>query len=282
MKRTILPFAIMAVTFISIWPAYLIAQSEKTEEYKIQHITIVNGDTVLHDEYVTDDAEEAKRMQKKRKAILLDAEDMEDIDVDIDIDVDSIVNAVFEDLDLEELKIELQATQNKKGNKTHSRIYIHSDDHDGVKGETHDIVIKSISCEADGKGKNKKVIVIDADSEMTTISSTEDGETTEIITRSGKDGEENVIVKGIASNKGLLNVYPNPSDGMVKMNFQVEKGEKVDVKVLDLKGNTVFERTYKEAGNYTEEINLEDQPKGIYMFNLSKKGYTESKKIVVD
>ena len=126
------------------------------------------------------------------------------------------------------------------------------------------------------------MIIIDSNGESTSISTSEDGEETVVRTRSGKKGDRNVVIKGTDSDKGILKVFPNPTNGQVKMNFKVEKGEKVELKVLDLKGTTVFEQTYKEPGDYSEEINLENHPKGIFMFNLHKKGYSESKKIVVD
>ena len=79
-----------------------------------------------------------------------------------------------------------------------------------------------------------------------------------------------------------LNVYPNPTNGMVTINFDVEKANDVKVMVSNLNGQIVYQENINSLnGVYNNSIDLSRQAKGVYMLSIvSSKGKTD-KKIVL-
>jgi len=79
-----------------------------------------------------------------------------------------------------------------------------------------------------------------------------------------------------------LSVYPNPTNGMVTINFDVEKANDVKVIVSNLNGQIVYQENINSLnGVYNNSIDLSQQAKGVYMLSIvSNKGKTD-KKIVL-
>ncbi len=79
-----------------------------------------------------------------------------------------------------------------------------------------------------------------------------------------------------------LSVYPNPTNGMVTINFDVEKANDVKVIVSNLNGQIVYQENINSLnGVYNNSIDLSQQAKGVYMLSIvSSKGKTD-KKIVL-
>ncbi len=79
----------------------------------------------------------------------------------------------------------------------------------------------------------------------------------------------------------LVKVYPNPSSGMV--NVQLEASENVNLEVTDINGKVVFA---KELGTVnatsTEQIDLSDLSKGVYMVRVALNDATVIKKLTVE
>ncbi len=79
-----------------------------------------------------------------------------------------------------------------------------------------------------------------------------------------------------------LNVYPNPTNGKVNINFDIEKANDVKVIVSNLNGQIVYSETINRLnGVYNNSIDLSNEAKGVYMLSIvSSKGKTD-KKIVL-
>ncbi len=84
------------------------------------------------------------------------------------------------------------------------------------------------------------------------------------------------------NNYSNLNVYPNPTNGMLNVNFDVEKASDVKVIVSDINGQVVYQDNLNTLnGSYNNSIDLSNQAKGVYMLSIvSSKGKTV-KKIVL-
>lgn len=94
------------------------------------------------------------------------------------------------------------------------------------------------------------------------------------------------MVTGIQSveSKINLNVYPNPSNGIVHIDLNLSENHNIAVNVTDMLGRSV---ETVEARNYTGEITLVVDAKknyeaGVYMVNITVDGQTITKKVIVN
>lgn len=64
-----------------------------------------------------------------------------------------------------------------------------------------------------------------------------------------------------------ISVYPNPSQGLINIEFPVYQNSMVKINITDLKGSPVFQQSFPEHyGSY--QINLDHLPKGMYFYFL--------------
>ncbi len=147
--------------------------------------------------------------------------------------------------------------------------------------------------------KNGEETVIDMDSEhmkegkMMFI--TEDGKTFDL-----KDGEKGkherveiiviqkfVTVEDDATLEQDLDVenfqvFPNPNDGKFSIMFDLDSKRKTVIQATDLNGRVLFSDDIKKFdGHYTNEIDLRDQPKGMYFINVIQGKKKTTKKVSV-
>lgn len=80
------------------------------------------------------------------------------------------------------------------------------------------------------------------------------------------------------SEKNILNVYPNPSNGSFKLECS-DRNEK-NINIYDVMGRLVF--SVEKTTDSVIEINIKDQPKGIYFLNVTSNGTKISKKLIVE
>lgn len=65
-----------------------------------------------------------------------------------------------------------------------------------------------------------------------------------------------------------LRVYPNPSSGKVTVNFKPDSKKKAQLKITDESGRVVYSEEVKTASEFTHEIDLSNEAKGIYFVEL--------------
>lgn len=68
-----------------------------------------------------------------------------------------------------------------------------------------------------------------------------------------------------------VRIIPNPSDGVFKIEFKPLIEQELEIKILDLYGNTylrLISETYS-VDIYTKSINLKDVTNGVYFVNIS-------------
>ena len=67
-----------------------------------------------------------------------------------------------------------------------------------------------------------------------------------------------------------LNVYPNPSRDIFNVTFNSEEAQTITVKVVNMIGEEVFNEELTEfIGNYRKTIDMNKQPKGVYLIELN-------------
>ena len=75
-----------------------------------------------------------------------------------------------------------------------------------------------------------------------------------------------------------VNIYPNPTNGVVNISFVDNSIKKIEI--VDLLGKKIYSHTISDNKNLT--IDLSTLSKGIYMVNIQKDDSTVSKKLIIE
>ena len=79
-----------------------------------------------------------------------------------------------------------------------------------------------------------------------------------------------------------LNIYPNPGNGQVIFAMNGANKEDVNIKVFDVTGNMIFERTLNVNGFSNTSYDFSNLSKGIYIVNISSGNDSFNKKLVIN
>ena len=80
-----------------------------------------------------------------------------------------------------------------------------------------------------------------------------------------------------------LGFYPNPTSGRFKLDFALDTREAVTIKILDAAGKEVYKEELKNfSGNYSNEIDISGNKKGVYFIIINQGDSYNSKKIVLE
>ncbi|MFC2118001.1 T9SS type A sorting domain-containing protein, partial [Bacteroidota bacterium] len=94
-----------------------------------------------------------------------------------------------------------------------------------------------------------------------------------------KTGEKPLLIKSFD-----FNVYPNPSNGIIEVNFDFESetNEELIIDVIDINGRVIYNNSIRSNG-FESVINLDltRQIKGIYYLRVYSVGKVHSKKIII-
>lgn len=94
------------------------------------------------------------------------------------------------------------------------------------------------------------------------------------------DNNEEIKVSKIKS-EIIPKVSPNPFQGEIVVEFNIQKEAPVRIEIIDLSGMIVFNKTFSsEIGNRRESIDLEEFPKGIYFLKIIGNNSSSATKIV--
>lgn len=77
-----------------------------------------------------------------------------------------------------------------------------------------------------------------------------------------------------------LSVYPNPNNGEFNIKFNAVSSN-VAVSVFDVRGRSVYNKTYTNNSTFNEAINLGNVQSGLYLLNVKDGNKTITKKIIV-
>ena len=79
-----------------------------------------------------------------------------------------------------------------------------------------------------------------------------------------------------------LDVYPNPSRDVFNVTFTSEEAQTMTVKVVNMIGEEIFTEELTEfVGQYTQVIDMNTQPKGVYFLEITTSTGGINKKIVL-
>ncbi len=80
-----------------------------------------------------------------------------------------------------------------------------------------------------------------------------------------------------------LEVFPNPSGGIININIKSSISEKSRIEIYSLNGHKVYQRDFiKEPGNNHYSIDLKSASKGIYLVHVSSETGNYTQKIMLE
>lgn len=79
-----------------------------------------------------------------------------------------------------------------------------------------------------------------------------------------------------------FSVYPNPNNGSFQVHLPQPQNEQIQLRVLDMLGRVLFEKSSNHQGYLIENIRLSNTPKGVYLVQVQDGVNTETKKIIIE
>ncbi|MCL9807153.1 M12 family metallo-peptidase [Flavobacterium amniphilum] len=79
-----------------------------------------------------------------------------------------------------------------------------------------------------------------------------------------------------------VRIYPNPNKGKFTLQFLSESGNNVEVKVYDLRGRQILEKSFANTGSFNQEISLDNVQSGVYLVNINDGLKKTVKRIIVE
>ena len=84
-------------------------------------------------------------------------------------------------------------------------------------------------------------------------------------------------------NISTLDLFPNPTDGNIRVRFNIDNKEETNVKVIDLAGRTVYEKNLNNfSGQFDEEIELPKNKLGSMVLVISQGKNVFTEKIILN
>lgn len=89
-------------------------------------------------------------------------------------------------------------------------------------------------------------------------------------------------ISAISNKIANLSVYPNPSNEVIKVGFDLKHSSEVTIDITDLSGKHLISvLSGKHNGSIAREINVAELPQGIYLMRIEIDGKTATQKINV-
>jgi len=80
-----------------------------------------------------------------------------------------------------------------------------------------------------------------------------------------------------------LSIYPNPTNGLVNIDFSLTRSQNVKAELVSLTGETVYTESFGNIkGSFSKQLNFSSLAKGVYMLKLSSDNGITNRKIVID
>jgi hypothetical protein len=79
-----------------------------------------------------------------------------------------------------------------------------------------------------------------------------------------------------------LELYPNPSNGIVNLNIRFVKTQSLNVNITNMLGETISKNNFGKTDGGIYPLNLSAYPSGIYFVKIITDGQTQTKKIIIN
>ncbi|WP_178991542.1 zinc-dependent metalloprotease [Winogradskyella schleiferi] len=79
-----------------------------------------------------------------------------------------------------------------------------------------------------------------------------------------------------------LNIYPNPNNGVFNIGFNPKSGEAINIEVYDIRGRSIYTKSFNSVSRFEETIQLNDAQSGVYLVTIADGANKVTKKIIVE
>ena len=84
------------------------------------------------------------------------------------------------------------------------------------------------------------------------------------------------------TNFNSLMVYPNPTESLLNISFELEDSQAFNVKLISVTGHVVYQEAQDNfSGHYVNSIDISNMAKGVYFLSLSNEKGSINKKVIV-
>jgi hypothetical protein len=87
----------------------------------------------------------------------------------------------------------------------------------------------------------------------------------------------NTSVEALTHQVVALNVYPNPTNGLITVTYRLDEGNEANIEVLNMQGKQLISSVKHGNGVQKEFIDLRDYPAGLYLVRVNN----ESRRILI-
>jgi hypothetical protein len=79
-----------------------------------------------------------------------------------------------------------------------------------------------------------------------------------------------------------LSIYPNPSKGEFTVGFNSNSNNDISIKVFDIRGRSIYTKTFETVNRFDEVIRLSDAQSGVYLLQISNGSQSVTKRIIIE
>ncbi len=92
--------------------------------------------------------------------------------------------------------------------------------------------------------------------------------------------DQSVNVDQLPENISSFNVFPNPTEGILKIELQSQTQTSMRMSLVTLTGQLVAEKSISFDGTYSDWLDISDLPSGMYFLSIGDDKHTGTKKII--
>ena len=79
-----------------------------------------------------------------------------------------------------------------------------------------------------------------------------------------------------------FSIYPNPNNGEFEIQFKSVSDNIIKVEMFDIRGRSIFNRSFNATSSFNETINLGNLQSGIYLVKVTDGNRRSTRKIIIN
>jgi hypothetical protein len=91
------------------------------------------------------------------------------------------------------------------------------------------------------------------------------------------------VAIGELEERVMATIYPNPTQGSIRVVLEGGTGELLHLEIINMSGKIIHQEDVQTSFNsrVIRELDISDQPKGIYLMRIAGENIAQSEKIIL-